>query len=726
MRRTIVLIALLVAPPLHGAALTIGRLEGSIVLDGDLSDSGWSHALRVDQFVEFSRGDNTAPPVPTTAWMTYDDRFLYVAFKNDDPDPKAIRAPFVDRDQVLPDQDYDTVMLDTQNDRRSAFIFRVNPRGVQTDSVFNDANAVEDFAPDFFYETAARITSQGWTAEMRIPLSSLRYPDGDPQSWGLILTRNYPRDFRYWMANTRLPKGRNCFVCYSVTLGGLAGLPRGGHMTVAPYSTAARDERLISGSLAADPVRSDGGIDMKWSASTKMTIDATLNPDFSQIESDIPQVSVNSRFALSFPEKRPFFLEGVDLFSTPLKAVYTRSITSPAWGIRATGQSGSTAYTLLAAEDRGGGMVVLPGAESSSVASQDFRSLAIIGRARTSIGASFVGMLLSSREVQGGGHNRVIGPDFLWKINDSDRLQGQVLLSATKNPDRPDLASVFDGRSSDGNASRFVFTRDKDRYDIFAHLIDYSRNFRTDNGFLPWADLRGTYFEFGGHIYPKSGFASYIRPFVGVGHESAWHGSSAGLYFEGKFGTSGWFGYHPAEQDRINGVFTRGYKFTEVHLKATPWSFLPTMTLDGSFGERVDYMNVRIGHGGSFTFTTSVRPTAHLELAANINREWLNLPQSQLYSADIDRIKATYVFNPRSLARLVAQRSNVDRTARLYIATVSPRDGDFTLSALYGYRVNWQTTFFVGYGDFRLLDENDRFLPTNRSVFMKASYAFQR
>src|SRR5581483_10568419 len=159
------------------------------------------------------------------------------------------------------------------------------------------------------------------------------------------------RDFQYTMTSVHLPKGRNCFVCHAAELGGLAGLPRGGHVTVAPYSTAAHDEQWNAGELTArPPVTGETGADFKWSASPKLTIDATVNPDFSQIESDVPQVSANSRFAFSYPEKRPFFLEGVDLFSTPVKIVYTRSITAPAWGIRATGQAGSTAYTLRAAE----------------------------------------------------------------------------------------------------------------------------------------------------------------------------------------------------------------------------------------------------------------------------------------------------------------------------------------------------------------------------------------
>jgi hypothetical protein len=696
---------------LFASPLTIKRLEGSIVLDGDVADSGWANALKIDDFVEFSKGDNTAPPVNTTAWLTYDERFLYVAFRNEDPNARAIRAPFVDRDQVSADQDYDTVLLDTQNDRRSGAIFRVNPRGVQTDSVMDDATQTEDFAPDFYYEAAAKIGAGGWTAEMKIPLSSLHYADKDPQTWGVMLTRNYPRDFRYVMASTHLPKGRNCFVCYASAIDGLTSLPRGGHITLAPYYTAAHDQLGRS---------SDLGGDLKWSPSARVTLDATVNPDFSQIESDVPQVSANTRTALSYPEKRPFFLEGTDLLSTPLRAVYTRSITAPAWGARVTGQSGTTAYTLLAADDRGGGVVVLPGVEGSTSVPQDFRSFAIAGRARKSFGASFGALLVSDREMEGGGHNRVIGPDFLWKISDADRLRGQALFSDTRNP------KSIDAPDGNGHAARLVYSRDKDRYDIFAHYIDYSTLFRADNGFMPFAGIHGGYFEYGGHWYPKRGFASFVRPYASIGRETAWHGGSAGFYFEGRYGTSGWIGYHPAESDRVNGVFTRPYHFTEMHLKANVSRWLPSMSLDGSIGERVDYANARMGNGGSLAFTSSVRPTTHLEVAANITHEWLNVPGGELYTADIDRLKLAYIFNARSLARFIIQKSNTDRSAWLYHDVVAPHEGDITLSALYGYRINWQTTFFIGYGDSRLLDENEHYLPNQRSVFMKASYAFQR
>ena len=695
------------------AALTIAKLQGSIVIDGDLSDSGWEHALRVTEFLENNRGDNAAPPVETVAWLTYDDRYLYVGFRCADPHIAALRAPFVDRDQVLPDQDYVVVTLDTQNERRAAISFKVNPRGVQADSVVNDADGTEDFSPDFFFDSAAKIGSDSWTAEMRIPLSALRYPDRDPQSWGVILARNFPRDFDYIMRSTRLPRGRNCYVCYATSLEGLSGLPHGGHLIVAPYTSAARDEQWSDTQLSTQQMNSNVGADLKWSASPKLTLDATINPDFSQIESDVPQVSANARFALSYPEKRAFFLEGVDLLSTPMKIVYTRSITAPAWGIRATGQAGSTAYTLLAAEDRGGGTLILPGPEGSTSVPQDFRSLAVIGRARTSFGNSFAGLLFTDREVQGGGYNRVLGPDFLLKIDGADRLLGQVLVSDTSG-------------SGKGDAAKFSYTRDTRKYDIWSQYFDYSRRFRADNGFIPAAGVHGTDVEIGGHLYPGRGFASYVRPFIGGGDEYAWRGVYTGIYFEGRFGISGWFGYHPADADRINGKFTPSYSYTEFHYKAAPSRVWPAVTVDGVYGERADYVNDRIGHGGSFVITTSLRPSTHMELAASITHEWLDIESEPLYTADVDRLKATVVFTSRSLARLIVQHSNTDRTTWLYSDPVSPRDADFTLSALYGYRLNWQTTFYVGFGDYRLLDETYRLQPSQRSVFMKASYAFQR
>jgi hypothetical protein len=196
------------AEPYH-----VARAQGPIAIDGDLGDPGWAGAAVVDRFYEASPGDNTEPQVRTVALLAYDDRYLYIGLRCFDPAPGSIRAPFVERDQVIGTDDNIALMLDTRNDHRSALELRVSPRGIQADGVYNDSNNSEDFAPDFFYDTAAKITAEGWQAEYRIPFSSLRYPRSDPQSWGLLVWRNYPRDQRYQIHSSPI-WGSNCWICH--------------------------------------------------------------------------------------------------------------------------------------------------------------------------------------------------------------------------------------------------------------------------------------------------------------------------------------------------------------------------------------------------------------------------------------------------------------------------------------------------------------------------------
>jgi len=427
-------------PASAGEPLHVSRATGPIEVDGNLGDPGWNGATRVDTFYETNPGDNVEPKVKTVTWLTYDDRFFYAAFDFSDPDPRGIRAPVADRDEVSSSTDYGGVILDTRNDGKTAFMFLANPRGIQYDAISSDTSG-EDSSPDFYWDSAARITATGWTLEIRIPFSSLRYNSADVQTWGILIYRNRPRDFRYQMFNSKLPRGSNCFICHSQKMTGLTGLPGGNHIVLAPYGTAGRQSfpvGNVGSPLENEPVHWEAGLDAKWTPNANTAIDATINPDFSQVESDVAQITANERFALFVPEKRPFFLEGLDLFSTPLQAVYTRTITSPRWGLRATGEiGGDTLYTVLVTEDRGGGSVILPGPEFSDLAPQDFSSRVLVGRGRRDFGNSFASFLVTDREIEGGGHNRVLGPDFQWRPTGADSVSGQLLFSDSKTPDLP-------------------------------------------------------------------------------------------------------------------------------------------------------------------------------------------------------------------------------------------------------------------------------------------------
>lgn len=219
---------------------------------------------------------------------------------------------------------------------------------------------------------------------------------------------------------------------------------------------------------------------MKWTPNADNALDATVKPDFSQIESDTAQISVNERFALFFPEKRPFFLEGVELLRTPIQAVYTRTITAPRWGSRLTGKAYGVSYTALLADDAGGGSVVLPGPNDSSLAAQDFGSYVLIARAKRDIGRSFVGVLLTDREARDGhGHNRVLGPDFQWRPFSGDTVTGQWLVSGTQEPLRPDLAPEWRGQSFASHAADVNWSHNTTHLDFNLGYKDLGNGFRS-------------------------------------------------------------------------------------------------------------------------------------------------------------------------------------------------------------------------------------------------------
>ncbi len=705
-------------------------------MDGALEDDGWRDAADVAAFNETAFGDNREPNVKTTALLTYDGKFFFVGLRCQDPEPRQIRAPYVERDGVIGNQDNVAVFLDTRNDGRSAQEFRVNPRGIQADAVWTDATGNEDFSPDFHYDTAARLTATGWEAEIRIPLSSLRYPADDPQTWRILIWRNLPRDFRYAIYSSPLPRGTNCLICHSMELTGIAGLASGSHFVLAPYATA---QDLASAQapgepLDDEPVDGEAGLDFKWAPSASTAVDAALNPDFSQVEADVAQIAVNNRFALFFPEKRPFFLEGVDLFETPIQAVYTRTITSARWGTRATGKIGASSYTVLFGQDRGGGSVILPGPTSSELAPQDFRSLVGIGRWRHDIGSSFVGLLVTDREIQGGGYNRVIGPDFQWRPSDHDRVTAQLLWSESQAPNRPELAAAWDGRRLSDHAVELSWSHQTRTWDLFSRYNDLGDDFRADDGFVPQVGYREGVAEAGYSLFPTGAF-SFVRPYLiglfATDRDGALVNRRVrpGVYFQGKRNLGGFVG---ANIDRVRtGDQLLSRRQLPFSVQFDPSRRFPRLSLSGFVGEEVDVVNERIGSGGELTGAATLRPGDHLEVQLNSAFSWLSVDRAagargRLFTAQVQRVRTIYNFSARMFLRLIAQYVTVERDPSLYREPVAERSAFFAGSLLFSYRLNWQTALFAGWGDDRERSQADRLERTGRQLFLKLSYSFRR
>jgi hypothetical protein len=733
-------VAAFAAAPSPGPPISIHRSSGPITVDGDLSDAGWQGIEPIQTWFETRVADNGEPQVKSTGWLTYDDRFLYAGFKFDDPHPELIRAPFGDHDNLSGNTDYGGIILDSGNSGKTAILFLANANGLLYDAVSNDASG-EDSSPDYFWDAAGKITSEGWTLEMRIPFSSLRYARDSVPTWGIMLYRNYPRDRHYQMFSVRLPRDVSCFICNESKMSGLANLPHGSHLVVAPYATAQRQD-VASGDpgtpIVNGEAKADAGVDVKWSPLASAAIDLTVNPDFSQVESDASQIGVNERFAIFYPEKRSFFLEGIDLFSTPFQAVYTRSITAPKAGLRMTGRLGTTSYTALAARDDGGGSVILPGPQGSRRAPQDFQSDVAIVRARHDIGTSFIGVLATGRDLRGsaGGSNVVAGPDFEWRPRPTETIAGQALFSDTKTPTRTDLSSQWDGRTLDDRAVLARASHNDAHLDVFLQGQDVGREFRADEGFMPQVGFREGYFESGWTVRPKRSFFSRIRTFTIDYYDEDQDGHpltrrvSAGAGMDGRWNS---FLRVEVNHDDIrvgNQMFARVRPY--VNATASPGKVINSLTFEAYFLDEIDFDNARKGKGTTFTGSATIRPGAHLEIAASGRERRVHvddpvLGSGRLFVAGIARLRTTYTIDRRSFARLVGEYLQNTYEPSLYTFPVPRKEATFTGSALYAYKVNWQTVLFVGYGDdHEYTEPTAKLVPYARQAFAKVSYAWQQ
>ena len=742
------LAVLLAAIPLSAAAaddppLAIRKTAASITIDGDLADAGWKDALRFDTWYETNPGDSVEPKVKTVGWITYDDHFFYVAIDSYDPNPAAIRSQLNDHDGINGNSDdFAGVIIDSRNDSKTALEFFANSAGTQYDASQDDSSG-EDSSPDFFWDSATKKTDHGWVLEMRIPFSSLRYEKADPQTWGIILYRNMPRERRYQIFTHKLPRGVNCFVCNFNKVSGFTELPSGGHLVTAPYVTARQLGERVGG--FGTPLRTgnpgtNGGIDLKWTPNEHTAVDGTVNPDFSQVESDVAAISTNERFAIFFPEKRPFFLERVDLLSTPLQAVYTRTITSPRWGGRSTGSFGKSNYTILVAQDRGGGSVIIPSAFGSDFAPQDFESTVAIGRFKHDFGKnSFISFLGTDRESEGSAYNRVFGPDLTWRPNDKNTVTGQFLMSDTRTPNSPTVAAEWDGRKLRDHAADIWWQFNTPKVDLFVDNKDIGKDFRADDGFIPQAGYASHYLETGYTMRPK-GFFNRVRSYFFTEYDTLKDGSSldgallyrlfsAGFGADGKFRSFSRWRYAIDTVRNGEDVFTRKRVYYEEDFAVN--RVLPSVSIFGWLGDEVDFSNNKLAKGADVNVQANLRPHYRLTISLTNDIRWLRgqpedaAPQQRLFTSQVERVRAQYMFTPRMFVRAVVQNQRTHRDR--FDFPNNPHGGALSSQVLFAYKVNWQSVLYVGYGDLRdVTGTEGDFDLGSRQVFMKLSYAFQR
>jgi hypothetical protein len=453
----------------------------------------------IDGFVQSSPNDGRGATQKTVAWVGHTASTFYVVFACYDTNPGLIRTHMARRENILTD-DTVQVLVDPFQDRRRGILFQVNPMGVQADAAWTEGNGT-DYSYDQVWDSEGRVTRQGWMALFAIPFRSLRFREGGGD-WGVVLTRNLPRNSETdsWphistnVAGTLSQEG---------TLRGIEGVTGSHNVQINPYVLGQNEHTLLN----LDPLNpyfssrsfeGTAGGEVKAVLKDSIVFDATINPDFSDIESDQPQFTVNQRYPVYFPELRPFFLENANYFATPITLLYTRNIVHPEFGARATGKIGRTNLGFLLSDDREPGETVAPG-------DPEYGKKAIfgVGRVLQDVGKnSSVGLMYTDEEF-GGGWNRIGGADFTARVTDKWTVNGQMVESSTMQSNVASAAVVFPPGYSAGPASYFEVNKQGHALNIDETYQDYSTGFRSTAGFIQSANFRNNNTHATYAWYPK-------------------------------------------------------------------------------------------------------------------------------------------------------------------------------------------------------------------------------
>jgi hypothetical protein len=456
-----------------------------------------AHLTHITGFVQTSPVDGKTPENATEVWTGRTRTAIYFVFICHDRSPHAIRSHLARRENVEKD-DHVSVLLDPFQDHRLGTLFVINPAGVQGDASYSEDNG-SDYSYDQVWDSAARITHNGWVGLISIPYLSLRFRPGVAK-WGVVFERSIPRNSEsdYWPRVAADISGK---LTQEATLTGLGEAPRSHNIQLNPYALVQNEHSLrtldpLNPYFITRKLEGTAGGDAKLVIKDSIVLDATINPDFSQIESDQPQFTVNQRYPVFFPELRPFFLENADYFNTPIDLLYSRNIVHPQLGARATGKIEHTNLGFLAIDDRQPGDIYPPGDPLHGK-----HALFAVGRVSQNIGrGSSIGLIYTDEEF-GGGWNRIGGIDFSARFNDHWSARGQTVASSTRGAASLGSAAFY----SAGPASTLEFTRQGHEFNLDNNLRDFSKGFITQPGFISTANIRSDDNNTHTQFFPKHG-----------------------------------------------------------------------------------------------------------------------------------------------------------------------------------------------------------------------------
>lgn len=746
--------------------VAIPRLEAAVQIDGDLSDSAWQQAALLTDFSQYQPVDGRPAVEPTEVYVWYGEDAIYFGIRATELHGNVVRATQANRDNIA-SEDQIQIILDTQKDNKIGYVFSSNPLGVQSDGTradqfgggaggrsasgggssninFLDGNI--DINPDYDYSSAGRLTATGYEVEIRIPFKSLRYQDADVQDWGLHILRKVQHSgFQdSWAPAVR---ANATFLGQSGTLRGLTDMKRGLVLDVVPTITSRFDggEDPV-GDWEYDNTTEFGG-DVKWGIRQNLTLNGTINPDFSQVEADVGQVVLNERFALFFPEKRPFFLENLELFDTPGQMIYTRRIAAPTVGAKLAGKIGSlNVGTILAADD-----------QKYSTSGNDSPIFGIVRLQKSLTGNNTVGGVLTTRE-EGGNYSRLVGADGRIYYGSKYYVAAQGVVSFSEQG----------GAGSNGSFLSANWDRTGRGWGFNYALNSVSPDFEAAAGFVNRTGIISAtgfnrvsfYGEEGALVETFGGFGGFSRiwDYEDTGKGSIEGGEQVfpsatlrgGWRINGSL-SRGFFTYNPAAYSGYDVVNPNGpdvFFFPEMEKNqfggsigvTTPTLQLFTASVNASWGETPLFAEASEGRLIRYSVVVDLRPTSALRASVQVTHLTLErkFDDSQFSQEIIPRIKLEYQLSRAIFIRVIGQYSSRERAAledreghaiRIDGNLVgASKTNDLRTDLLFSYRPNPGTLFYLGYGS--TMDDvgQKRFEDLRRQAdgfFMKMSYLFK-
>jgi hypothetical protein len=761
-----------VAPVYSGRAgqidVTIPRIDAQATIDGRLEEPVWAAAAKLTGFSQYRPVDGLPAPDSTDVLVWYSADAIYFGIRAYEPHGTVVRATLADRDAINADDNVQ-ILLDTYQDHRRALEFAVNPLGIQQDGVRSegqDAGAagggnaatgrfdgVIDLNPDFVWESHGQVTPWGYQVEVRIPFKGIRYQSANPQTWGIQIVREVVHS-GYEETWTPVVRANASFLIQSGRLRDLHDLHRGVVMDVDPELTA-----KIEGDSSGSGYRYRGtpeiGGTLHWGVTNNLSLSATAHPDFSQVEADAAQVTVNQRFALFYPEKRPFFLDGLEQYDTPNQLIYTRQIVQPVAGAKLTGKAGQTNLAYLGAID------------TPDPLTGDHPIFNLL-RARRDLGASSTLGVVYTDRIESSDYNRVVGGDGRVIWNKIWFSQLQVAESWTREGGTGRTGTLWDAVFGD---------RTGRSYGNHFELKGITPGFKTASGFVNRTGIVTARLFNRFTWYGKPGaFVEQVSTFLSVtpvwSYDDFWHargpieGGYSGLWTLTARGGWNLNATISNARQRFDPALYSGYAvdrgvdtipFAVPHglhnLRGGNVGFSSpsrALTVSGSVGYGASVIFAEASEGRELTAQLSLgwRPTPSIRISATLAHDRITRARDgrEFALANIPRLEMDYQLSRslfiRYIGQYVAQRQTSLEDPRTGLPIViasgpgqfaqppSVTSNVFRSDFLLSYKPTPGTVLFLGYGA-SLAEPDafafsmDRLRRTSDGVFLKASYSYR-